>query len=203
LQHVSRLSPKKGTHIVLSAMKKVMDCFDDVALVIIGSKWYGKNEEDDYTKGCFYIFVCASQWNEPLARIHYEAMAAGLPIITTDRGGNAEIRQCQRHYNKGLQKSGLFCRQYNLSSEQSSYSPGNGQKKSALSRFTWKRVADEVLAPIQNFDQRITVNDNKTQSGLAKENIIEEDIMKENNDEKATEEKSTEEIETFFDDTNF
>lgn len=40
--HVSRLSPKKGTHIVLSAMKKVMDCFDDVALVIIGSKWYGK-----------------------------------------------------------------------------------------------------------------------------------------------------------------
>jgi len=37
------------------------------------------------------IFVCASQWNEPLARIHYEAMAAGLPIITTDRGGNAEI----------------------------------------------------------------------------------------------------------------
>jgi len=28
-------------------MKKVMDCFDDVALVIIGSKWYGKNEEDD------------------------------------------------------------------------------------------------------------------------------------------------------------
>lgn len=59
------------------------------------------------------------------------------------------------------------------------------------------------MAPIQNFDQRITVNDNKTQSGLAKENIIEEDIMKENNDEKATEEKSTEEIETFFDDTNF
>ena len=34
------------------------------------------------------IFVCASQWEEPLARVHYEAMAAGLPIITTDRGGN-------------------------------------------------------------------------------------------------------------------
>ena len=26
-----------------------------------------------------------------LARVHYEAMAAGLPIITTDRGGNGEI----------------------------------------------------------------------------------------------------------------
>ena len=28
---------------------------------------------------------------EPLARVHYEAMAAGLPLITTDRGGNGEI----------------------------------------------------------------------------------------------------------------
>jgi len=27
-----QIKSKKGTHIVLSAMKKVMDCFDDVAL---------------------------------------------------------------------------------------------------------------------------------------------------------------------------
>ncbi|MEX2103902.1 MAG: glycosyltransferase, partial [Bacilli bacterium] len=37
------------------------------------------------------IFVCSSQWQEPLARVHYEAMGAGLPIITTHRGGNAEV----------------------------------------------------------------------------------------------------------------
>ena len=37
------------------------------------------------------LFVCSSQWNEPLARVHYEAMAAGIPIITTNRGGNAEV----------------------------------------------------------------------------------------------------------------
>ncbi|MBD0381550.1 glycosyltransferase family 4 protein [Paenibacillus sedimenti] len=37
------------------------------------------------------LFVCSSQWEEPLARVHYEAMGAGLPIITTRRGGNAEI----------------------------------------------------------------------------------------------------------------
>lgn len=37
------------------------------------------------------IFVCASQWEEPLARVHYEAMAAGLPMITTKRGGNHEV----------------------------------------------------------------------------------------------------------------
>ncbi len=37
------------------------------------------------------VFVCSSQWQEPLARVHYEAMAAGVPVITTDRGGNAEV----------------------------------------------------------------------------------------------------------------
>jgi spore coat protein SA len=36
-------------------------------------------------------FVCSSQWQEPLARVHYEAMAAGVPIITSRRGGNPEV----------------------------------------------------------------------------------------------------------------
>src|SRR5690606_24124426 len=37
------------------------------------------------------VFVCSSQWSEPLARVHYEAMAAALPIVTTERGGNTEL----------------------------------------------------------------------------------------------------------------
>ena len=89
--------------------------------MIIGSKWYGGNETNDYIqilkkiskelKGPviftgflspneipkYYsigdIFVNMSQWREPLARVHYEAMAAGLPIITTNRGGNAEVME--------------------------------------------------------------------------------------------------------------
>lgn len=116
---VSRLSAKKGQQIVLKAMKSVMETHPNTALVFVGSKWYGTNEVDDFTKEIheaskalsgpviftgfltpdkipdYYnigdIFVCASQWREPLARIHYEGMAAGLPIITTNRGGNAEL----------------------------------------------------------------------------------------------------------------
>lgn len=117
--YAGRLSKKKGVHILVRAMEKVMQTHPDTALVIAGSKWYGSNAGDEYTEALrklvlqlpgpviftgfippsdiadYYcmgdIFVCASQWNEPLARVHYEAMAAGLPIITTNRGGNAEV----------------------------------------------------------------------------------------------------------------
>lgn len=117
--YVGRLSIKKGVHILIEAMENVMKTHPNTALVIAGSKWYGKNEIDKYTLSLheqvkslpgpvvftgfippcdipeYYsmgdVFVCASQWNEPLARVHYEAMAAGLPIITTNRGGNAEV----------------------------------------------------------------------------------------------------------------
>lgn len=117
--YVGRLSIKKGVHILIDAMEKVMQTHPDTALVIAGSKWYGSNAGDDYTDHIrklvlklpgpvvftgfippsdipdYYcmgdVFVCASQWNEPLARVHYEAMAAGIPIITTNRGGNAEV----------------------------------------------------------------------------------------------------------------
>lgn len=47
--YVSRLSPKKGSDIVLKAMKTVMEGRNDVALVVVGSKWYGANKVDDYT----------------------------------------------------------------------------------------------------------------------------------------------------------
>lgn len=117
--HVSRLSPKKGNHLVLGAMDSVLQACPDATLLLVGSRWYGSNDPDEYAGAILKeaarlgpaarvtgwvppsalppyflaadLFVCASQWEEPLARVHYEAMAAGLPILTTDRGGNAEV----------------------------------------------------------------------------------------------------------------
>lgn len=117
--HVSRLSPKKGNHLVLGAMESVLEACPDATLLLVGSKWYGSNDSDEYASSILDaaarlgpaaritgwvppsalppyflaadLFVCASQWAEPLARVHYEAMAAGLPILTTDRGGNGEV----------------------------------------------------------------------------------------------------------------
>lgn len=115
----SRLSRNKGTHVLIEAMRRVLDTHPQARLLLVGSAWYGRDTRNDYVMEVeeqaaalgaavrftgyvpyremprYYelgdVFVCASQWREPLARIHYEAMATGLPILTTDRGGNAEV----------------------------------------------------------------------------------------------------------------
>jgi len=117
---VGRLSAVKGPHLLIQAMEQIIQEHEDAVLLIIGSKWFSDNSMDTYTltlrrlanslgegRVIFTnfvspseipahfllgdIFVCSSQWQEPLARVHYEAMGAGLPIITTNRGGNTEI----------------------------------------------------------------------------------------------------------------
>lgn len=175
--YVGRLSVKKGVHVLLNAMKTVMEQSPDTGLVIIGSKWYGKNETDDYGRSLqalseslpgpiaftgfippakipdYYnlgnVFVCASQWNEPLARVHYEAMASGLPIITTNRGGNAEVVE-----NLG---NGIVIDDYkdpDVMAEKISFlldNPAEAERmgrigrKLARERFSWERVAKEVI----------------------------------------------------------
>ena len=175
--NVGRFSKKKGAHILIKAMKKVMDEYTNVGLVLVGSKWYGSNETDDYVRQVqlmtkelkgpvvftgflppsevpyYYnigdIFVCASQWREPLARVHYEAMGAGLPIITTDRGGNAEV--IQENVN------GLIIKDYNnpeafaknisylIENEDEAIEMGKNGREIAEKNYNWNRVADQLL----------------------------------------------------------
>ena len=179
--YVGRLSVKKGVHVLLRAMENVMASHKNVALVIVGSKWYGKNELDDYTKSIleqsrklsgpviftgfvtpseiskYYsmgdVFVCASQWNEPLARVHYEAMAAGLPFITTNRGGNAEIAEgfgngiVLNEYNDPTVMAENIC--YLLDNPDKALEMGIIGRKLAEKEFHWERVANEMLSKFQ------------------------------------------------------
>lgn len=123
---VGRLSKVKGPDVLIQAMKDVIQQHPDAVLVMIGSRWFSDERMDDYTTGLRQLaeklgekrviftsfvppskipshyligdlFVCSSQWEEPLARVHYEAMGTGLPVITTRRGGNAEI--IEHHVN--------------------------------------------------------------------------------------------------------
>lgn len=177
---VGRLGEKKGAHILLKAMKEVMDTYDKVALVVVGSKWYGKNEIDEYTRSLQIlakrlkgpiiftgfippseitpyfnlgdIFVCPSQWQEPLARVHYEAMAAGLPIITTNRGGNAEVVS---EYENGIviddfsnYKAFAEKIRFLLDNPNKALEYGKIGRKLAEEKFNWERVAREVFSPL-------------------------------------------------------
>lgn len=174
---VGRLSIKKGIHVLMNSMKEVMEKDDKTALVIIGSKWYGGNEEDDYVKSlqvlakslkgpiiftgfltpaeipAYYnlgdLFVCASQWNEPLARVHYEAMAAGLPIITTCRGGNAEV---VAGYGNGIviddyKNPDAFTQsiRYLLDNPAAALEFGKLGRQLAEEKYNWARVASEIF----------------------------------------------------------
>lgn len=175
---VSRLSPKKGQQIVMEAMKSVMRTHPKTALVLVGSKWYGTNEIDEFTsmlhgkatelKGPVIftgfltpdeipeiyniadIFVCASQWREPLARIHYEGMAAGLPIITTNRGGNSELFQqnvngivIDDYDNPDAMAEKIS---YLLDNPDKAYEMGQIARQDAIKNYSFKRVAKQLLA---------------------------------------------------------
>ncbi|MCL6588068.1 MAG: glycosyltransferase family 4 protein [Anoxybacillus sp.] len=118
---IGRLSKTKGPHILIQSMRAILFHHPNTVLVIAGGRWFSENSWDDYVHKLHRlatpfgnhirftnyvpaqqiphlllsadVFVCSSQWHEPLARVHYEAMAAGIPMITTNRGGNAEIVQ--------------------------------------------------------------------------------------------------------------
>lgn len=124
---VGRLSRTKGPDLLIEAMKQLVEDHPDAVLVIAGGKWFSDNGVNNYVRSLYElaeplgdqvlftkyvpsdqipdlfliadIFVCSSQWQEPLARVHYEAMAAGVPVITTNRGGNAEV---MAHMYNGL-----------------------------------------------------------------------------------------------------
>lgn len=175
--YVGRLSKKKGAHVLIKAMSQVMELHPEAALLFVGSKWYGSNATDDYIvkiqemakklKGPaiftgfltpqeipkYYnmgdIFVCASQWREPLARVHYEAMAAGLPIITTARGGNAEVMQeningftIEEYNNPDVMAEKI---NYLLEHEEEAIGMGKAGRKLAEEKYNWQRVAKQLL----------------------------------------------------------
>jgi spore coat protein SA len=180
--YVGRLSEKKGPHILLSALAQVVERHPSAVLLLVGSKWYGSNQEDKYVsqlkkqatklgdsvrltgfispakiQDYFLLgdmFVCASQWQEPLARVHYEAMATGLSIITTVRGGNPEVIIQDKN---GLlvtdyQNPDAFATQINYLLSNPELAEGMGRNGRHLSEmyYSWHRVASDILKIIDN-----------------------------------------------------
>ncbi|WP_062048418.1 glycosyltransferase [Bacillus sp. JCM 19034] len=95
------------------------------------------------------VFVCPSPCHELLTGAHYEAMASGLPIITTNESGCSEVIQAN--------KAGIIVMQPQLSSDFVEHlltlfhnddfcaKLGENGRKLAEKQFSWDRVAREIL----------------------------------------------------------
>lgn len=174
---VGRLSPKKGADVLVRAMPALARAHPDAALVLVGSRWYSEDRISDYvayvralaarspipvvTTGYvpaadvhqwFWtgdLFVCPSLWEEPLARVHYEAMATGLPIITSRRGGNPEVVEgtgCGLVVDQPDEPRALAAAISGLlESPGRREQMGRAGRTLAERRFGWARVAGELL----------------------------------------------------------
>lgn len=175
LLFVGRLSKKKGADILVRALTPLAKKHPDAALVLVGSRWFSDDNISDYvayvralanrsplpvvTTGYipneevhkwFWagdLFVCPSQWQEPLARVHYEAMAAELPILTTARGGNPEVIDGNGMVVDQPEDPNFFAaRIADMLSDRSRLKEmGRAGRRMAEQRFGWERVAREVL----------------------------------------------------------
>ncbi|WP_078430422.1 glycosyltransferase family 4 protein [Alkalihalobacterium alkalinitrilicum] len=201
-----RLSANKGADILVKAMPKLAKKHPDAALVIVGSKWFSQNDVTDYvayvraladrlpipviTTGFVSpdeiqnwfaaadIFVCPSQWQEPLARVHYEAMASGRPIVTTARGGNPEVIVENENgiVIKNPEDPQEFADRlsYLLSSPTLAKKMGEYGRSLAESKYTWKRVADDILSVWNEIEYKIKNNLTVTSEEVKEETVFAE-----------------------------
>lgn len=124
-----RLVPEKGILELVEAMKMLKEQ-PNIKLLIIGSSFYDNSRKDDafiselkssareigdrivftgYVKHELMpdylklsdVAVIPSSWNDPFPTTVLEGMAAGLPIITTDRGGIPEMVTTDRSATTG------------------------------------------------------------------------------------------------------
>ena len=199
--YVGRLSRNKGPHVLLDAMPDVLRRHPRARLVMVGSRWFGTNETDDYVQALqekvaplgdhvvltgyvpydevhrYFamadVFVCSSQWAEPLARVHYEAMAAGLPIVTTERGGNPELVRSGIHgiILEQWHDPRAFAQAINdiLDNPDMARAMGKAGRKLVERRFTFRRLAarlEEVLEEAGEARPPAPVDEIRLDSGL-------------------------------------
>ncbi|UUZ86115.1 glycosyltransferase family 4 protein [Paenibacillus sp. P26] len=167
-----RLVPRKGAGILIKAMGVVRRTHPGARLTIVGG---GKEEYVRKLKSLareqgvpvrfagrishrrihhLYrkadVFVCPSQRHEAFGLVNVEAMASGLPVVASDIGG---IKEIVKHGTNGFLVArynspeahaewiGMLAGDRELASRL-----GRQARKDAVSRFTWKKTADRLIA---------------------------------------------------------
>jgi spore coat protein SA len=112
----SRLVPEKGVHIFVAAMRRLLERGVQAVGSVVGSSGFGGSKLTGYLRDLrkqappnvtFHeycvgralgekfrqadIFCLPSTWHDPFPLVVLEAMACGLPIVTTNSGGIPEM----------------------------------------------------------------------------------------------------------------
>ncbi|MCD6372302.1 MAG: glycosyltransferase family 4 protein [Thermococcus sp.] len=173
--YVSRMSPRKGPHVLLNAFQRVAREVDDALLVMVGSgemlpilkaqakflgiedrvrfMGYVPNELLPKLYASADVFVLPSTTAEAFGIVILEAMASGVPVVATDVGGVPEI----------IEESGggLLVPPGNelslgdaikklLNDEELAKRLGSNGRKAVEERYSWKKVAGEIEKAYEN-----------------------------------------------------
>ncbi|TCP61493.1 YheC/YheD family protein [Baia soyae] len=181
LLFVGRIIPQKGLHHLLEAFVEVVKQEPDAKLLIAGSSYYGKEFETEYLKKCkklvepcvtqvewlgyvpndqlpsIYqladLLITPSVGNEAFGLVNLEAMATGLPVLSTTVGGIGEV--VQDGVNGKLLSPDILSKRIEkvllhwLKNPQLLKEMGQQSRKIVEEKFSWKRVAEDLKSYYQ------------------------------------------------------
>lgn len=177
--YLGRLCAGKGVHLLISAMLPLFSKFPALRLKIVGSTWFARHVVNEYVQQLqalarpagdriefvgyvpndrvaeHYrqadIFVAPSLWNEGFCNTNLEAMASGLPVISSHRGGIPEVVGDAGILFDPDQPGALAASlEYLLSNHAARTNLAQAARQRAATHFDWDQISHQIEDAVTN-----------------------------------------------------